>query len=558
MSDIRALTDAIAKIDGRGYKSYRDLERTWEMDGFTLIVDRAQSDPFAAPSRIRVLIDPEASRARRTGTAALLARDFAEAARARSRRRGIGRSGEIRMEHPGQVVLEQSAVRISDGGSIEARFTVGLPARGRRIDGAQALALLVDDVPYVVASTLLAAAHDSARVDEHATANETATALRAGLHDAGLIAFVADGASLARMSGNDDRPLDSESAVPFVSPESLRVELRTPSGPVAGMGIPEGITLIVGGGFHGKSTLLRALQSGVYDHMPGDGRERVVTRSDGVKVRAEDGRSVAGVDISPFIDGLPLGRDTRSFTSPNASGSTSQAAGIVEAIEAGARLLLIDEDTSANNFMVRDRRMQELVPKEGEPITPFVDRARTLHDEAGVSTVLVLGGSGDYLDVADRVVRMRDYLPEDVTSTARAIADRLPTGRRNEAVTRFTPATSRTIQVGSLDPKKGRRSVHVKVPDDRTLLFGPTDIDLAGIEQLATRSQIRAIGLALAWVFRSTGEAASVETILDEVEEVLASKGIDGFSDVLRGDLAAFRRFEMSAALNRLRRLRVE
>ena len=180
---------------------------------------------------------------------------------------------------------------------------------------------------------------------------------------------------LPRRSGVDDRPLEGGGVVPFRSPESLRVVLQAPNaGSVPGMGVPVGVTLVVGGGFHGKSTLLRALEAGVYNHRPGDGRERVVSDPDTVKVRAEDGRAVAGVDISAFIDGLPLGQDTHHFTTPNASGSTSQAATIVEALESGAHALLVDEDTSATNFMLRDRRMQSLVPKDAEPITPFQPR----------------------------------------------------------------------------------------------------------------------------------------------------------------------------------------
>jgi len=576
--DTPELADTLSRIDGRGYKSYREIERSWWLPGFTLIVDRVQSDPFATPSRLRAVIDPDTaglppdayrSAARLEGTAAHLARNFAAAARSRSRSRGTGRSGEIRMEDPGQLVLRQTAILVSAGGAIEARFTVGLPARGRRIDGKQARALLLEEVPTLVRETLFERAHDAGRIEEDAAANEDAEALRAALREAGLIAFVADGASLPRRGGDDDRPLDGQSAVPFTSPDSMRVRLTTPNaGRLSGLGIAEGITLIVGGGFHGKSTLLRAIQSGVYNHAPGDGRERVVTRRDAVKVRAEDGRSVAGVDIFVFIDGLPLDRDTRAFSTSIASGSTSQAAAIMEAVESGAGALLIDEDTSASNFMVRDRRMQELVSKEGEPITPFVDRARALYDEAGVSTVLVAGGSGDYLDIADHVIRMRDYRAEDVTEEAHAVAKALPTGRRNEATTRLVVPPPRRVVRASVNTRRGKRSTYVRVPDERTLLLGENSIDLVAIEQIESRAQSRTIGLALAWLIRQHDDdvdavpdtsppGLSVDILLDRAEEALAEAGPGIFADSPRGDLAAFRRFELGATLNRLRGLRV-
>jgi predicted ABC-class ATPase len=463
------------------------------------------------------------------------------------------------MDAPRQEVLRQTAVQVHADGTVEARFRVGLPARGRRILGRQAALLLTEDVPELVAGALLAEAHAADALLLHAEANEDAEHLRALLEERGLVGFVADGAVLPRRSGVDDRPLEGDGVVPFRSPDALRVEVELPNaGTVVGMGVPEGVTLIVGGGFHGKSTLLRALERGVYNHRPGDGRERVVSHPHTVKIRSEDGRSVAGVDISPFIDGLPLGQDTHAFTSPNASGSTSQAASIVEALEVGARVLLVDEDTSATNFMIRDRRMQALVPKEGEPITPFVDRVRELHQALGVSTVLVLGGSGDYLDVADTVIAMDGYVPGDVTERARAVAADHPTGRTPESGPPLHRPEPRTLRRNALDPRKGRRAIHVKVPDATTLLFGTDTIDLSAVEQLVSRSQIRAVGQALALMANELHiEGRGIPALMDWMESLLEERGLDALDDRLAGDLAAFRRHELAAALNRLRTLRI-
>src|SRR5690606_32451057 len=340
--------------------------------------------------------------AQRTAVADFLNRAFADALRDhRGGGEGSGSSGELRILEPGQPVLRRTSLLVREDGVVEARFRVGLPGRGRTILGLQAARLVCDALPGAVAGGLRARSLDMEALRLHVRVVEDARALRRELAARGLVAFVADGSILPRRSGVDDRPLPREEAVPFRAPESLRVTLPTPhAGPVSGMGVPHGVTLLVGGGYHGKSTLLRAIEHGVYDHPPGDGRERVVTLPGAVKVRAEDGRRVAGTDISNFIGALPGGGDTRHFHSDHASGSTSQAAAIAEALEVGADCLLLDEDTSATNFLIRDARVQALVAKEDEPITPFIDRARELSSGHGISVVLVVGGSGDYFDVA--------------------------------------------------------------------------------------------------------------------------------------------------------------
>jgi predicted ABC-class ATPase len=564
--DDQELAEVLGRIDGRGYKAYKELKGRWRLPGFVLVVDHVQGDPFAEPSRVRALLDPAESGLpaeacipgpRAVGTACLLARRFGAAAREAEPRKGSGKSGLIRIEAPGQEVIPNTAVQVREDGSVEARFRVGLPARGRRVLGGEARTLLLEVVPAVVDASLRAEAHDPDDVRRHWEANEDADALRSALSGAGLVAFVADGARLPRRSGVDDRPLEGEGVVPFRSPDSLRVTLRTPhAGEMTGMGIPRGVTLIVGGGYHGKSTLLRALERGVWNHRPGDGRERAVTDPDAVKVRAEDGRSVASVDISPFIGDLPDGTGTRRFSTENASGSTSQAAAIMEALESGATALLVDEDTAATNFMIRDRRMQALVPREREPITPFIDRVRELFEDRGVSSVLVLGGSGDYLDVADTVIAMTGYLPEDVGERAGEVAREFPTGRIPEAPGPFPESPPRIPVARSVDPSRGRRSVRIRVRGEDEIQFGRSDIDLAGVDQLVSWAQTRAVaeGLLLARE-RFMGEAVAVPELLDRVMATLAEEGLDPLGRGDSGELALFRRHELAAALNRLRGL---
>jgi predicted ABC-class ATPase len=560
------LAERLLRIDGRNYGAYKDLDRAYLFEGFVLRVDHVQGDPFAAPSRVRVQVPARragfersdfGSRARRVALCDFLCRRFAEQTGGGGASRGSGRSGAIEIAGPGQEVLERSAVLVDDEG-VEARFTVGLPARGRRILGREARAMLCEELPRIVERSLLRASLDGEALTAHLDAVQDQAALRAQLPDRRLVAFVADGAQLPRRSGIDDRPME-QGTVPFRSPESLRVALEAPHrGRITGMGIPEGVTLIVGGGYHGKSTLLKALERGVYDHLPGDGRELVVTVPEAVKVRAEDGRSVVGVDISPFIDRLPMGRDTGFFSTSDASGSTSQAAAIVEAVEVGARALLLDEDTSATNFLIRDARMQELIRKDSEPITPLLDKVRQLHREVGVSTILVMGGSGDYFDVADTVVAMESYRPWDATAEARGIASRHRAERTPEGGESFGRLSPRSPRRASVDPRKGRRDVHLRVHGTRTLVFGTDEIDLGGVEQLVDVCQTRAIAEALDHLrLEHLDQGLSLAEVLDRIDAALQAEGLDGIQGRPAGDLARFRRFELAAALNRLRPLQV-
>jgi predicted ABC-class ATPase len=406
------LRKKLLALDGKGYKSYKDITGQYNYPDFELSIDHVQGDPFATPSRISVRINtdhagfPESLWQNSSPRIALedyLGRTIKLAIKKHVKgRRGSGSSGEINISTSGQQVLVRNAIIVTPD-FIEARIVMGLPAEGRRADGKQASVMFMDELPKVIDAALRYQRHDAQKVQHHVDSVEDQDTLRLWLVEKKLVAFVANDSTLPRASGVDDRPMP-KGALAFVSPESLTQTVTLPNaGEISGMGIPEGVTLIVGGGFHGKSTLLRALERGIYNHIPGDGRERVASRTNAVKVRAEDARAISNVNISPFIDNLPFGRDTIAFSTENASGSTSQAANIIEALECGADVLLIDEDTSATNFMIRDERMQQLVADAKEPITPLLHRVRELYESFGVSSVIVMGGSGDYFDVADTV-----------------------------------------------------------------------------------------------------------------------------------------------------------
>lgn len=567
MRQISDLTASLMRLDRKPYGALKSVRGAYQGPEFVLHIDHVQGDPFGEPSPVRLVVEAAflalprwvlTTALRREATADFLNRRFCEALASRSRSRGSGHSGHFRMQRPGQQILRRSSAEVDISGGVELRFQVGLPAQGRRISGHQACEMFAEDVPSALAAGVAPGAFPCENLEDHVRVAEDAQAFRAQLPAHGLVAWVGEGALLPRASGIDDRPLGA-GAVPFSGPDALKVRLTAPhSGTVVGMGIPEGITLIVGGGYHGKSTLLRALERGVYDHIPGDGRERVVALESAVKIRAEDGRPVIGVNIANFIGELPGGRTTERFITANASGSTSQAAALAEALELGAQCLLIDEDTSATNFMIRDARMQALVGEENEPITPFIDRVEHLRRQRSVSSILVVGGSGDYFEVADTVIAMRDYRPADVTAQAKNILERHPT-RRQPVRRPWQEPGPRRLDASSIDPSRGRKDVHIRAISDDRLLLGQAEIDLSAVEQLVERGQVQGVARALVWLREhGNGDGVAVGPWIDEVMSAVERYGLDVLALEQRGDLAMFRRFELAGALNRLRGLKVE
>ena len=374
----------------------------------------------------------------------------------------------------------------------------------------------------------------------------------------GLCAFVGDGSVLPRVSGVS--PLPMKGAVPFVSPEDLAVSLTLPhAGVMRGMGVRKGVTLIVGGGYHGKSTLLGALEKGVYDHIRGDGREYVITDDSAVKVRAEDGRSITNVDISLFIRDLPNGKDTVRFSTEDASGSTSQAANVIESVEAGARLLLIDEDTSATNFMVRDELMARVVSGDKEPITPFISRIRDLYEKAGISTILVAGSSGAFFHVADTVIQMDRYVPVEITDAAKkaaAVWDSGDSAGVFRAAGFGLPSEPRIPSRNNALLREGR--IKTKVLSGNSFLLAHDELDLRGLEQLVDREQVAALAQILKYMeLHLIDGRTPFEEIVDRMLTLIGSKGLEVLFDgsTVRCGLADVRKAEIAGMLNRYRKL---
>jgi predicted ABC-class ATPase len=558
---LQRLKSTLDRIDRKGYRAYRDLQGTYDLGAFSLSIDRVQRDPFAPPSLVRVRtrdnrFSPELFRdpVRRIAFEDFLTRGVEGAIRKVVRgNRGSGGSGRVEIQRTSQVVLPRTSMVVAQD-YVEARMSVGLPARGRTVDARAARTVLLEELPEVVRRALTPGSVDEDRAALYVETVEDAQHLRNLLPSLNLVAFVADGSVLPRESGASDRPL-KEGAVPFEGPEELRVSVELPNrGEVSGMGMPEGVTLVAGGGFHGKSTLLSALSWGVYDHVPGDGREYVVTGPEAVKIRAEDGRSVAGVDISAMIGELPGGRSTEDFSTPNASGSTSQAANIAEALEIGTSLLLVDEDTSATNFMIRDERMRELV--EREPISPFIDLVRPLHRTLGVSTVVVVGGVGDYLDVADRVILMEDYEPSDATPRAREVTSRFPP-RAPLGDREMRPPKRRRVRASSIDLRRGRRET-ARGRGLHTMELGRERVDLSYLEQLAESGQTEAVARVVG-EFAAAGESREVKELVEEALASISERGLDSLGNYKGhpGELSLPRGQDLAAAINRIRSLEV-
>jgi len=561
--DLRQL---LKRLDGAPYSQYKRLRGSYALGDFKLTIDRVSPDPFAGPARIRLSASRRTAAmpsqlasngARRIGTEDYLAREAESILQKQinSPGRGGPASGRIRIESCRPEVIERSACRIT-GDEIELRLFVDLPASGRRIRGLQAEKVLFDNLPLIAKATLLFSAKKVQCATEAADNVEDHIALQEQLRRRGLIAFIADGSLLARAGGEDPGPRRDGLEVPFQSPESLQVTLDLPhAGEVGGLGIPAGVTLIVGGGFHGKSTLLEAVAMGVYPHPPGDGRERVATIPEAVVIRAEDGRSVRSTDISAFLGELPSGARSINFSSDKASGSTSQASAIVEALEVGAKLLLLDEDRCATNFMVRDGRMQRLVPRPAEPIIPFIDRVRELYERFGVSTLLVTGGSGDYLEVADKVIRMEAYVPHDATEAAREIAEQTRSMRLREEIKPMKlPAARRPRIPSAMKPRALRSGLR----GPRRVRLGQETVSLAALEQIAETGQVRTLALLMKMAAERARKGIGLDSLIDQLEAWLDERGLDGMDAPVAYDLTRPRRYELAAALNRWRSLDFE
>lgn len=538
------LQSLLRSIHRKSYPAYKSLKGSYQFTHYILSIDHVQGDPFASPSHISIKIRHRDAgfptryyqdKVTRITLCDYLTRQFEQQVnRYTFRAKGSGKSGLISVSHCGQEVLERTACEITDTG-ITARFFVGFPANGRTINAPELEKIFFEFLPLCVQKAFLFRNQNAHQLEQAIFLAEDQEYIRTQLKERALTAFVADGSVLPRESGISSRPM--KTSVPFSSPETLRITMELPhKGPVTGMGIPQGITLIVGGGYHGKSTLLNALELGVYNHISGDGREYVITDSTALKLRSEDGRFIKDVDISLFINDLPNKKDTHCFSTEDASGSTSQAAGIIEGMEAGSKVFLLDEDTSATNFMVRDSFMQKVVLREKEPITPFLERAGDLYKKAGISTILVAGSSGAFFHIADTIIQMDSYRPLDITRTTKELCRQYPLESSHAPAFSFPESTRIMTRHTAPRPHRGEHSkeerLKIRVHGRDGFSLGKQEIDLRYIEQLTDTEQTAALGLLLKYAAEHLIDGhRTLSEIVHDLNKQLNDKGLAFLSD---------------------------
>ena len=575
MNTKNELLRTLRSIDHRGYPAYKSLKGSYDFGRYILHIVHVQGDPFASPSELAVTV-----KARDAGWASsacgryetrvalqdmILRRFSSRLSNVSGKAGGSRKSGNMSASRPGQEILDRSACQLSPEGEVTLRVYAGFPAARRTVLAGELEKMLFEFLPDVVRVTAFAGAWQEKTIRDVLDLAEDQAFLRSELERLSLCAFVADGSVLPRESGISQKPL--KDALPFHSPEEDRITLKLPHrGSISGMAVKRGITLIIGGGYHGKSTLLKALERGVYNHIAGDGREYVVTDETAVKIRAEDGRCVNGDDISLFINRLPNGKDTNAFFTENASGSTSQAASVVEAMECGSRTLLMDEDTCATNFMVRDALMQKIVSEEEEPITPFSGRMRDLYEKAGISTILVAGSSGAFFGKADTIIQMDRYEPKDVTERVRKLVP--PEEKKGgssgspceeaDGDSAFRPDQNRRFPRPGRDFQEQRGRIKHKNLGTEGFVIGRGETDLRLVEQLADREQSEC--LARTFLLLAKGEMngqKSVAAVINNWEETFRKEGFGMYGEhgQISGNMAKPRKEELAEAISRCRGL---
>lgn len=580
MKNSEELRQQLRSINRKSYPAYKGLKGLYHFGNYILSIDHVQGDPFASPSHVSIQISHkdagfpvEYYRDTLTGTTLCdyLTRQFEKQVSQYSfRAKGSGKSGLLTVSHCGQEVLSRTACEITEKG-ITARFFVGFPANGRTINATELEKILFDFLPVCIQKSFFYSSLNAKELQNYIELAEDQEFIRQTLPAKNLCAFIADGSILPRESGISSHPM--KASVPFTSPDSLHISINLPhKGKITGMGIPKGITLIVGGGYHGKSTLLNALELGVYNHIPGDGREYVITDATAVKLRSEDGRFIKDVDISMFINDLPNRKDTRCFSTLDASGSTSQAAGIAESIEAGSHLFLLDEDTSATNFMVRDAFMQQVIQREKEPITPFLERAEDLYKKAGISTILVAGSSGAFFHIADTIIQMDNYVPKDITASVKKLCCQYPLP--SVSVTDFQLPHSHRIMSRPAESSKRLRHnsrgnhsdsgaakperLKTRISGTDGFSLGRQEIDLRYTEQLIDAEQTAALGLLLKYAIEHLADGRrTLPEIVQFLWKNLSSHGLSFFTEnqKISCGYAIPRIQEIYACLNRYRGL---
>jgi predicted ABC-class ATPase len=559
------LRDKLIVSNGKGVQVYRDLTGAYRFDRYELYLDHVHPDPAAPTCLARIRMDQAEAQvprplwedaACRVAVQDFLARSVRDAVARHVRTRWSGRIVPLTVGAGGQEILPRTACVVGED-AVEIRLTIALPAEGRKILAKPAQALLFEDLPAVVGAGLAWGELDGNAGRRHCEAYVDYLALRAALPAHGLVAFVADGSVLAREAAPSGRPMRGGRAASFHAPEGLAVTITLPHrGPVRGLGVRAGVTVIAGGLSSGKSTLLAAIAHGGYAHVPGDGRELVATVSDAVALRADPGRRIERVDVSGFVHALSPGTDVTALVAERATGMLSMAAGVAEALELGTSLLLVDEDDSAIAFLARDPVMLELLPGSEAALSPLVERVRVLWETHGISTIIATGGLGEYLSVADSIIVMDGFHATEATDRARRIAAGRPAAMHRP----FHLPAPRCPQPRGVGGVKGR-GLRTELRWPEALSVGRDTVELGALPLLVDPGQARAAGDAVLYAVERgyVDGRAPVAEIIDRIVADVEAGGLQVLALQPNHPIEYTlpRRHEIAGVLNRLRSLQV-
>lgn len=563
---MKALYQKIRTLNGKNYGLYKSLaDKPWDFGDFTLEFLHVQGDPYAPASRVVIKANLSmlgyagewsGSFERRLALSDFLHRKLSRLVKERY----PDKDAAVIFDVAGPEMLVRNSLWI-DNGELRACLQVKLPGEGRKIQAELAAEILTMVLPDLVSAGLYYDKSDEGALQEHYRVLAERREILSQLDACGLCAFVPDGAVLPRASGLSEMPL--EKAIPFVAPEEMAVTLNVCGREIRGMGIPKGISVITGGAFHGKSTLLQALTRSVYPHIPGDGREGIVIDETALRIGVEDGRSVRCTDLSMFVRDLPGGVSTKNFNTLSASGSTSEAANLLEAMEAGSQTFLIDEDSSAVNFLIRDVRVRKLLGDDREPLIPLTDRIKELA-AAGFSFILVAGACGDYLDLADNIIVMANYkaecaklTPAPSTSSWRGEA---PTGSTEPAEVTQPRAFATYMQPlqKSVRPTSAvERQVKVKLAGDTLLQIGFLVSDTSRLNTLVDKQQRFGAGFILLNLLQNAASnndaAQSVAGVAQKLCENIKNVGFRNLPQGMSREMSLPRPVDIACVAFRLR-----
>lgn len=556
----------LERIKGQVYRKYKSLEGAYASSTWTLILDKAQASPKSKPSLFRLRVPYMAAgfppglykdRVQKIALSDYMLRRFEKLCKKISRHSGCGKSGIFYSDPCGPEILERSAV-FFDQNTLELRFRYGLPSEGNRTDPKAFLEALEHAFPKIIKEILTWDTYDEKEVREHLHIFEDQEALRSLLKINHWVAFIPDGAILPRESSFSQRPL--KQAVPFEAPPTIKVTVKLPhKKEISGMPVKEGVTVITGGGFHGKTTLLNAVKMGIYNHIPGDGREYCVSLKDTFKINSEDGRITEGIDISPYIVNLPFHKNSGHFSSLQSSGSTSQAASVVESVRMGAECLLFDEDTSATNFIACDELMKRLIGEKDKTIIPYFETARDLHRSLGVSTMIVIGSLSPILTAADLVLKISEYRVMDLTEE---VAEQLQTQRNSNLsqhpISQKPFQKTRLVDSESFRIKKRIIPFKTKICGHKEIQIATLSLDLYDNEQLTDYGQMKSLLSALLlfeqMIFK---KRFSLEEAVKKLFQQIEAGGIESLC-FQKGGFTEIRALDFAHALNRLRLLKIK